>query len=246
MPRSLELLVRAATNPQVKACGPKGQQEWICSTVYRISHNPDAAEVADALARPIRIFFIIVLAWIATRLARRIINRIALHVGEHTAETLFRQEEEPLPITDVQRLRRAQRVATLAAVLCNIASVVIWTIAVLVVFSDLGVDVAPFIAGAGLLTVVIGFGAQTIVRDYLSGLLIVLEDQFGVGDVIDVGEVTGTVQGINLRTTRLRDTDGVIWYVPNGEIKRVGNKSQQRRAAAASTPRPAPERTDGG
>ena|SRR2546421_6303183 len=245
MSRSLAFLQRLATDPQVKACGPKGQQEWLCSTVYRISHNKNAAEIADALARPIGILFVIVLAWIATRLARRVINRIALHVGEHSAESLFRQDEAPLPTTDVQRIRRAQRVATIAAVLCNVTSIVVWTIAVLVVLSDLGVDLAPFIAGAGVLTVVIGFGAQTIVRDYLSGLLIVLEDQFGVGDVIDVGEVTGTVQGINLRTTRLRDTDGVIWYVPNGEIKRVGNKSQARRAAPASGTRPAAERPDG-
>jgi moderate conductance mechanosensitive channel len=236
MPRFLALVQRLATDPQVKACGPKGQQEWICSTVYRISHNKDAAEIADALARPIAIAFIIVLAWVATRLARRVINRVALHVGDHTPESLFRQEEEPLPLSEVQRLRRAQRVATIAAVLSNVTSIVIWTIAVLVVLSDLGVDLAPFIAGAGVLTVVIGFGAQTIVRDYLSGLLMVLEDQFGVGDVIDVGDITGTVQGINLRTTRLRDTDGVIWYVPNGEIKRVGNKTQHRRVAAASPP----------
>jgi small conductance mechanosensitive channel len=92
---------------------------------------------------------------------------------------------------------------------------------------ELGLDLAPLIAGAGVATVVVGFGAQTVVRDFLAGLFMVLEDQFGVGDVIDVGEASGTVEWVSLRVTRLRDVEGVVWYVPNGEIKRVGNKSQQ-------------------
>src|SRR5260221_557371 len=79
----------------------------------------------------------------------------------------------------------------------------------------------------GVLTIVIGFGAQTVVRDFLSGLFILLEDQYGIGDVIDVGGVTGTVEWISLRATRFRDVEGVVWWIPNGEIKRVGNKSQQ-------------------
>ena len=239
MPRSIELLARVATDPQVKACGPKGQQEWLCSTVYRISHNKDAAEVADALARPFRIAFVIVLAWVATKLARRVINRIASHVGDEAGPTLFPESVIRVDATWEGRRRRAQRVRTIAAVLCNVTNIVIWTIASLVILSELGIDLAPFIAGAGVLTVVIGFGAQTIVRDYLSGLLIVLEDQYGVGDVIDSGVATGTVESVNLRTTRLRDEEGIVWYVPNGEIKRVGNRSQARQTVAAPKPPPA-------
>jgi small-conductance mechanosensitive channel len=235
MPQLVALVARLATDPQVQACGPKGSQEWLCATTYRISHNRDAAEVVDALARPIRIVFVITLAWLATRLARRVINRIASHVGDDSG-ALFPDDAIPADTTFEGRRRRAQRVKTIAAVLCNVANIVIWTIAVLVILSELGIDLAPFIAGAGVLTVVIGFGAQTIVRDYLSGLLIVLEDQFGVGDVIDTGVATGTVESVNLRTTRLRDVDGVVWYVPNGEIKRVGNQSHRKRAASVRRP----------
>lgn len=229
MPATIALLsTLAATDPQVDVCGPKGGQGWLCATVYRLSHSTGAAEVADALARPIRIVFVVALAWIGARIARRAVMRLARHVRDdripasHPERSTSGHDSTALDI-----LRRAQRINTIASVLCNVISVVVWTVAGMAILSDLGVDLAPFIAGAGVLTVVIGFGAQTVVRDFLSGLFIVLEDQFGVGDVIDVGEATGTVEAVSLRTTRLRDVEGVVWYVPNGEIKRVGNKSQQ-------------------
>ena len=110
----------------------------------------------------------------------------------------------------------------------NVSSVVIWSIALLIVLGELGVDLAPLLAGSAIIGVALGFGAQTIVRDYLAGLFVVLEDQYGVGDVIDAGAAIGTVEWVSLRLTRLRDADGVVWYVPNGEIKRVGNRSQRR------------------
>jgi small conductance mechanosensitive channel len=89
------------------------------------------------------------------------------------------------------------------------------------------VNLAPFIAGSSLVGVAVGFGAQNIVKDFLSGMFMMLEDQYGVGDVIDLKEATGTVEAVGLRTTRLRDVEGVVWYVRNGEIARVGNMSQQ-------------------
>ena len=92
--------------------------------------------------------------------------------------------------------------------------------------SQAGVDIAPIIASAGIIGIALGFGAQSLVRDFLSGVFMIIEDQFGVGDVIDVGEATGTVEAVSLRVTRLRSLDGTVWYVPNGEIARVGNKSQ--------------------
>ena len=109
----------------------------------------------------------------------------------------------------------------------NVVSLTIWTITALVILGELGIDLGPLLAGAGVITVVIGFGAQTVVRDYLAGLFMVLEDQYGVGDVIDVDGTSGTVEWISLRVTRMRDVEGVVWWVPNGEIKKVGNKSQQ-------------------
>jgi small conductance mechanosensitive channel len=127
-------------------------------------------------------------------------------------------------------LRRAQRAATLSSVLRNAASILVWTVATLIVLGEIGIDLAPLIAGAGVAGIALAFGTQSIVRDYLAGVFVVLEDQYGVGDEIDTGAATGTVEWVSLRMTRLRDADGVAWYVPNGEIKRVGNFSQRRPA----------------
>jgi small conductance mechanosensitive channel len=131
-------------------------------------------------------------------------------------------------LSDTERRRRGQRVETLTAVLANVVSLAIWAIAALVIIGELGIDLAPLLAGAGVITVVIGFGAQTVVRDYLAGLFMVLEDQYGVGDEISIdADTTGRVEGISLRVTRLRDDDGIVWWVPNGEIKKLGNLSHR-------------------
>ena len=92
--------------------------------------------------------------------------------------------------------------------------------------SELGVNIAPIIASAGILGIALGFGAQSLVKDFLSGIFMIFEDQYGVGDVVDIGEASGTVEAVSLRVTRLRDVNGTVWYVPNGEIVRVGNMSQ--------------------
>ncbi len=109
----------------------------------------------------------------------------------------------------------------------SVVSVVVWSIALLTALDDLGVNLAPLIAGAGIVGLAFGFGAQSLVRDFLSGLFMLLEDQYGVGDLIDVGAATGVVEGVSLRTTRLRDASGTVWHVPNGEVRRVGNFSQE-------------------
>ena len=92
--------------------------------------------------------------------------------------------------------------------------------------AELGYDIAPIIASAGILGVALGFGAQSLVKDFLSGIFMIFEDQYGVGDVVDLGEASGTVEAVSLRVTRLRDVNGTVWYVRNGEILRVGNMSQ--------------------
>jgi small conductance mechanosensitive channel len=115
----------------------------------------------------------------------------------------------------------------LAQVLHSIASILIWSIAGITILGELGVNLGPLIAGAGIAGVAIGFGAQSLVKDFLSGVFMLVEDQYGVGDIIDAGEASGTVEAVSLRTTRLRDVEGTVWHVPNGTIQRVGNKSQQ-------------------
>jgi small conductance mechanosensitive channel len=132
--------------------------------------------------------------------------------------------------------RRQQRAETIGAVVRSVATAVIWSIALLTVLEILGINLAPIIAGAGIAGLALGFGAQSLVKDFLSGMFMLMEDQFGVGDVIDTGVATGTVEGVSLRTTRLRDIDGVVWHVPNGTILRVGNKSQQWARAVVDVP----------
>jgi small-conductance mechanosensitive channel len=121
----------------------------------------------------------------------------------------------------------ARRVETVAALFRSVASVTVWTIATLMALAELGLNLGPLIAGAGIVGVAVGFGAQNLVRDFLSGIFMLVEDQYGVGDVIDAGPAVGTVEGVSLRSTRLRDVNGTVWHVPNGQIERIGNRSQQ-------------------
>jgi len=160
---------------------------------------------------------------------RRVVRRLE---RDTTAEAIRRfRRRTGLAMLDTSRgtptVRRHQRAQTIGAGLRSVASIVIWTIAIVLVLGALGVRLGPLLAGAGLIGVALGFGAQTMVRDFLAGMFMIFEDQFGVGDIVDVGDATGTVEQISLRVTRLRDVEGVVWHVPNGEIHRVGNMSQQ-------------------
>ena len=121
--------------------------------------------------------------------------------------------------------RLVQRARTMGSVLGNLITWTVYTIAITMILSELGVAVGALIAGAGIIGAALGFGAQNLVRDLLSGLFIVLEDQYGVGDKVDLGEASGVVENVGLRVTQLRDSKGTLWYVRNGEILRVGNSS---------------------
>jgi small-conductance mechanosensitive channel len=235
-----ELLVRAfatqvpvaPVTPKVDACGAKGGQSWACSTAYDLSHNKSVAETVDALAKPIKIALILLIAYIAVLVARRVIKRFVRRLqDEGTRDKLTEiRRKTGLALLDTSptpTIRRVQRAETLGAVLRSIVTVLIWAIAFLLVLGEFDINLTPLIAGAGVIGVALAFGAQSIVRDMLTGMFMLLEDQFGVGDVIDAGSAIGTVEGVSLRTTRLRDVEGVVWHIPNGEIKRVGNKSQQ-------------------
>jgi small-conductance mechanosensitive channel len=232
------VLTASVTDPElVNACGPKGQQSWLCSTVYRITGDAHAADVADALAKPIRIIVIVLLAWIAVRITRMLTTRLVKHLSGGVERLASMRggvafvDTGPMP-----QARRTQRAETIGAVLRSVVTIVIWSIAVLTVLEILGINLAPLIAGAGIAGVALGFGAQSLVRDFLSGMFMLMEDQYGVGDVIDAGVATGTVEGVSLRTTRLRDIDGVVWHIPNGTILRIGNKSQQWSRAVVDVP----------
>src|SRR6201999_3875756 len=120
-----------------------------------------------------------------------------------------------------------QRIEALASVLRSVVSFVVWVVAGLLILGQIGFNLAPLLAGAGILGVAIGFGSQSLVKDFLSGFFILVEDQFGGGDIVDLEPgISGTVEAVSLRTTRLRSVDGTVWHLPNGEIRRVGNLSQ--------------------
>jgi small-conductance mechanosensitive channel len=134
--------------------------------------------------------------------------------------------------------RRKQRVRALGAILRSASSVTIFAIAGFVILGDLGINLAPLLASAGVVGIAVGFGAQNLVRDYLSGIFMLVEDQYGVGDVITVGDATGTVENVTLRITRVRDVNGIVWHVRNGAIETVGNESQGWARAVIDFPVP--------
>jgi small-conductance mechanosensitive channel len=181
---------------------------------------------------PVRIVVIVVVALIIRAILHRMIRRIVrpVHVGE--VPRILRPFKERvensglLESTGLMSERRAQRAATIGSVMTSAVSFIILVIGFLLILSELEVNLAPFIAGTSIVGVALGFGAQNIVKDFLSGMFMMLEDQYGVGDVIDFEKATGTVESVGLRTTQLRDVNGTVWYVRNGEVLRVGNKSQ--------------------
>ena len=180
--------------------------------------SPDRAHTIQVYAiGPLKIVLILLLALVFSRLVGRLSKRM---VGS------FRLVSPLVRATP----RGEDRVRTLTGVFASVFRVIIWVIALLTVLGQLSINLAPFVATATVVGAAVGFGAQTLVKDFLSGVLILAEDQYGVGDSIVVGNTAsstaGTVEGVTLRTTRIRSLDGVVWYVPNGDIRTVGNNTE--------------------
>ena len=164
----------------------------------------------------------LVLSALARRSIRVLVERMKRPEGLVGANRFGERDEEDR----IAQLRREQRADALGGLAGSISKVVIWFLVITVALAQIGIELGPLIAGAGIAGVAIGFGAQDLVKDFLSGVFMLIEDQYGIGDIIDVGEAAGVVEGISLRSTRLRAVDGTLWHVPNGEIRRVGNMSQ--------------------
>jgi small conductance mechanosensitive channel len=205
---------------------------FICREVLDRTNDRGLAELADKLlGTTLTIVAILLVALVVNRLLSRSIKRAlrTLHSGavRERLGALRRRAPSALLETDEISVRAEQRITALTSVLRSVTSVVIFAIAGFMILGEVGVDVAPLLAGAGVIGLALGFGAQSLVKDFLSGLFILVEDQFGVGDIVDLDQqTTGTVEAVSLRTTRLRSVDGTVWHVPNGDIRRVGNKSQ--------------------
>lgn len=215
---------------------PNGASSW-CTTVLDLTHNDGLARATDWLiAKPLAIAALIIIAVIVRWLIHRMIDRLAARaaagvllgaVANGRVHQLL-PERAPAAVA-----RRAQRAATMASLLKSVATGIIVVIVIFMAVAQLGYNIAPLIASAGIIGVALGFGAQSLVKDFLSGIFMTLEDQYGVGDVVDIGAATGTIEAVSLRVTRLRDPDGTVWYVRNGEILAVGNKTQGRPGATA-------------
>jgi small conductance mechanosensitive channel len=168
----------------------------------------------DFLAHAATIVFILALSLLLLRLGTRLIDRSIRSLATRS------------PLRDASP-RSEQRAETLAGVAKGMLRIVVWTMALLLILDEVGLNLGPLLAGASIVGVALGFGAQSLVKDFLSGFFILVEDQFAVGDTITIAEVTGTVEEINLRITRVRATDGTVWFVPNGEIRKVGNSAKE-------------------
>lgn len=215
-------------SPTPPACVGTNQ---FCHWVFDTTGSPWLASGSYLfLLKPLSILLILAVAMIARFLLHRAIDRLVRSTSRGAVPTVLKPLKDRLPGPQSDPLlypeRRRQRAAAIGSVLRSFATAAVFSIAALMVLNELGFDLAPLLASAGIAGVAIGFGAQTLVKDLIAGLFMLLEDQYGVGDVIDVGEASGTVESVGLRITTIRDARGVLWYIRNGEIIRVGNKSQ--------------------
>src|SRR6266516_1278859 len=189
--------------------------------------------------KPVRILLIVLTALLVRAVINRTITRLTRVTEAATPALLRPLKAKARPMFEHTALlseRRSQRAETIASILRSIVSFAVLGIAAMTVMSEVGVDLAPIIASAGIVGIALGFGAQNLVKDFLSGIFMVLEDQYGVGDVVDVGPASGKVEAVGLRVTTVRDVNGTVWYVRNGEILRVGNSSQGFAVAVVDVP----------
>jgi moderate conductance mechanosensitive channel len=225
----------SSKDPLLVACG---QNPGIaCRLVWDVTHSMKAADLTTVyFAGPaqlvIRIGYVVLIAVVLRVLAHRAIGRVTSRAARNDGDGSDRSR------TLLFRERRQQRASALGAILSNAASVTIFGIAAVIIIGDMGLNLAPLLASTAVLGVAIGFGAQNLVQDFLAGIFMLLEDQYGVGDVISVDNTTGTVEGVSLRITRLRDVNGVVWHVRNGTIKKAGNESQGWARAVVDFPVP--------
>jgi small conductance mechanosensitive channel len=216
-----------------------------CRLAWDLSHSTTAAQLVKVyLAGPVsqagRIAFIVVLALFVRAILHRLVNKITERAATASLPVSpnGRVHKAAVVIHATGTERREQRARALGSILRSAISVMVFGIAALTILGILGFNLAPLLASTAVLGVALGFGAQNLVRDYLAGLLMLVEDHYGVGDTINAGVATGTVEAMSLLTTRLRDVNGVVWHIRNGTIEAVGNESQGWSRAVIDYPVP--------
>ena len=223
----MQQLAQAPSSEVCLRAGEDAPPDVLCEFLLDLTGNELIARAAGVVEVVLRIVAIIVLAVALAALARRAINRSSKNMERRIEARLTRGEERGTLDRQRFRLRRFQRLAAITGVVRGAVQVLIWFVAVLSVISVFGISLQPVLAGAGLFGVLIGFGAQQLVRDVLAGIAMLIEDQYGVGDWIEVDGRIGQVERVGLRATSFRDLDGIQWHVLNGYIQRVGNLSQE-------------------
>jgi small-conductance mechanosensitive channel len=184
-----------------------------------------ARTVRFVVERPLKILLLVLLAWLVSRLGARTVSRFVRSLARRAPARLSSSARSDL------------RTETLAHVMARLFRLVVGVVAGLLIIGVLGVNLTPLLAGAGIVGIAVGLGTQSLVRDMVAGLFIVGEDQYGVGDIIDInGWASGVVEDVNLRSTRMRANDGTVWFIPNGQIQRVGNSSMEFSRALVDVP----------
>ncbi|WP_413775711.1 mechanosensitive ion channel family protein [Micromonospora sp. RTGN7] len=202
-----------------------------CDWLYETTGSAWFAEGSYwILLKPLRVLLILVLAFLARWALHRMIKRLVRTTADGVP-TMLRPLRERVPTAGPEPgefvpERRRQRTEAIGSVLRSLVTAFVFGIALLMILREFSFDLAPLLASAGIAGVALGFGAQSLVKDLIAGLFMLVEDQYGVGDTVDLGEATGVVESVGLRVTTVRDGRGVLWYIRNGEIIRVGNKSQ--------------------
>jgi moderate conductance mechanosensitive channel len=215
---------------------PCADDEQVCNAAWDLTGNKQLSQAADVIiGKPLAILGLVLLAFVVRFVLHRLVDRLVSRAEEGVLPSkvsrLGRRRNAQVQAAEAARdvaqaNRRVQRAKTMGDLLKSIVTGVLIAIFGTMILSEIGVNIAPIIASAGIVGLALGFGAQSLVKDFLSGIFLIFEDQFGVGDVVDEGEASGTIEAVSLRVTRLRDLNGTVWYVPNGEILRVGNMSQ--------------------
>ncbi|HET6760366.1 MAG TPA: mechanosensitive ion channel domain-containing protein [Propionibacteriaceae bacterium] len=176
--------------------------------------------------KPIRIVLLIIAAFVLRRVLQRMINRSVRRAVDRPLTSRNQMAQKLIDATSVSAERRKQRIESLGSLASSAVSFVIFLVAILMILAEMGFNITTIVAGTSVVAVTLAFGMQSIVKDLVSGVFMLVEDQLGVGDYVDMEKASGIVEAIGLRVTELRDQDGTVWYVRNGEIIRVGNYSQ--------------------
>ena len=184
-------------------------------------------KLADVVVfTPLRILFLVVVAVLARLVLHRLINRAVRRAIGHQPRVKFHAAQAFLDATTVPAERRQQRLSALGSLGRSAVTFLVTLAAALMILAELGFNITTIVAGGSVVAVTVAFGVQSLVKDLVSGVFMLVEDQLGIGDYIDMEKAAGVVEAIGLRVTQLRDDDGTVWYVRNGEVLRVGNFSQ--------------------